>query len=98
MSDELGRILAALVATTGSPPPADADPEEVIARAEAMLDARSALLQALGDKGVLPADHPQLADISALDERWSVALVQARRELGHRLAAVARLRHRGAHR
>lgn len=98
MSDEIGRILAALVATTGLPPPADTDPEEVIARAQAMLDARSALLQALADRGMLPADHPQLTEIGALDERWSVALVHARRELALRLAAVGRLRHRGSNR
>lgn len=92
-------ILEALAAATPEPPPADAEPDEVLGQAEPFLAERERMLADLHaalarDPGALRGPGA-IAVHAAIQERsaaWHAALSRARHLVGERVHAVTRLR------
>lgn len=98
-------LLAALLAATGSPPPAESDPEVVIEAAEHSALRRDVLLEQLraleredplsppvAPSAPSPDERALQAQILALDEAWAEALRWARKGLAQRRQSIDRLR------
>jgi hypothetical protein len=90
-------VLAELLAATPEPPGPDTDATTILEGAEAMAQARQALITSLGELRVGPAVAPPLCQ-SVLEElrgreaRWTALLVHARWTLNQQAAASRRRR------
>jgi hypothetical protein len=96
------KALEDLLAATPDAPAADADPDEVLTRGQALVLAREEILATLvtqleGETVVL-ADHPAAADllerVRDRERGWQAAMAHARHVLGERTQAVRRLQQR----
>jgi len=91
LSPAAHRALDALLAATPDPP-SDAEPDDVVIAAAAMVDARAPHVETLRADTAAPcADCTPLAGrLAERDARWEGALQQARHQLSERLAAARR--------
>jgi hypothetical protein len=94
--------LTRLLAATPDPPDAEAQPDEVLRRAELMMLKRREALEALGaisseitdPERLAPETVTMLATLHDRDARWMAALSRAKHLAGERMSGVARLRTR----
>lgn len=74
------------------PPPDPVDPDQLIAAAAAMMEARSALLATAGSV-VGTAAGTLVAELAARDAAWHGALAAAQQRVGKQRMGTAKLRH-----